>query len=103
MSKQKLTNQELQELLNLEVDSYDHDNLTIRGYFKLLLTELWTQGECFSGKRPLGDSGWWNDLYTPLVKSGAIDGNVDEDGCIDEYDEDAANELVLELISECFK
>jgi len=96
----KLTKQELQELLNLKVENYE--NNTIRGYFKLLLTELWIQGECFSGKRPLGDSGWEYDLYAPLVKSGAVDGNIDEDGCIDEFNIGDANELVLELISECF-
>ena len=92
-----------QELLNLKVESSDHDDdLTIKGYFKLLLTELWREAECFSGKRPFGNSGWEYDLYKPLIKAGAVKGELDEDGYIDECDNEAADKLVFELIADCF-
>ena len=54
----------------------DDDEVTIREYFKALLTELWEQGEGFSGKRPLGNSGWQYDLQKPLALAGIIDATV---------------------------
>ena len=92
-----------QELLNLNVESSGHDDgLTIKGYFKLLLTELWREGESFSGKRPFGDSRWEYDLYKPLIKAGAVNGELDLDGYIVECDNKAADKLVFELIADCF-
>lgn len=46
---------ETNDILNLKIDSDDFsDDLTIRGYLKLLISTLWGEGESFSGKRPLG-------------------------------------------------
>lgn len=93
-----------QELLNLKVESPDHDDdLTIKGYLKLLLLKVWEEGEEFNGKRPFGMRDWEYDLYKPLVKSKAVDGVLDEEGFVYECDNEAANELVLELIEACFK
>jgi hypothetical protein len=63
-----------------------------------LLKALWEEGEGFSGKRPLGNSGWEYDLYKPLVKAGIVDGSFDEEGYIDEVDTAAADKIVLEAI-----
>lgn len=63
--------------------------LTIREYFKELLTTLWEEGEGFSGKRPFGNGGWQRDLVKPLVAAGAVPGTVtayDEDDNIVAYD-----------------
>lgn len=46
---------------------------TIRDYFKELLSKLWEEGECFSGKRPLGNSGWEYHLWDTLIYHGFPD------------------------------
>jgi len=93
-----------QELLNIKIKSFNHDNdLTVKGYLRLLLTNLWDKGESFSSKRPFGDSGWEYDLYIPLILSGAIKGEIDQYGDILSFDTVAANGLVFTLIDECFK
>lgn len=74
--------------------------VSIREYLCELLTTLWTEGECFSGKRPFGNSGWEYDLYIPLLKAGAITGTLDSEGYIDTIDTAAANKTVLGLIAE---
>ena len=91
------------EMLNLKIESPDFDkNVTIKDYFKMLLQALWEEGEGFSGKRPLGSSGWEYDLYKPLIKAGIITGEFDEDGCICDYDTEAAPKIIFNLITECF-
>jgi hypothetical protein len=88
-----------QEALELKIeDSNFDDDLTIRGYFKLLLLELWREGECFNGKRPFGNSGWEYDVYKPLIKAGVIKGELDENGYIEEVDTGEADKMVIELI-----
>ena len=74
------------------------EEITLREYFKKLLKCLWIEGEGFSGKRPFGDSGWDWDIYSALVKGGFINGSLDSDGHIIEFDEHAADKLVFELI-----
>ena len=51
----------------------DGDTLTIKEYLHKLLSTLWDEGESFNGKRPFGNSGWEYDIYTALVKCGAVD------------------------------
>jgi hypothetical protein len=41
-------------------------------YLIKLLTTLIDEGECFSGKRPFGDSGWEYELKAALVAGGAM-------------------------------
>jgi len=91
------------EILSLKIDKDDFsDDLTIKGYLRLLLATVWNEGESFSGKRPFGNSGWEYDLYLPLVKAGVVVGELDEDGHINSIDEQAANALVFNLIEEIF-
>jgi hypothetical protein len=86
------------DVLDLEFEHDDLGYITVRLYFKELLKALWEEGEGFSGKRPLGNSGWEYDLYKPLVKAGIVDGSFDEEGYIDEVDTAAADKIVLEAI-----
>ena len=91
------------EILNLKINNPDFDeNLTVKGYLKNLLFQVWKEGESFSGKRPFGNSGWEYDLYEPLVKAGVVDGSIDEDGDIEDIDLIQANRVVLKLIDHCF-
>lgn len=75
------------EALDLRFDDPDTgENMTIREYFRLLLTTLYEEGEGFSGKRPLGNSGWDTNLEAVLIQHGCIAGEVthiEEDG--DDY------------------
>lgn len=87
----KLTNS---EILALKLDN----KITIREYLYSLLYELWKEGECFSGKRPFGNSGWEYDLYKPLVEAKLVKGKLDEFGFIEEVDEKKANKIVFDLI-----
>lgn len=78
--------------------------LTIREYFKALLTALWEKEESFSGKYPFGNSGWQYALQLPLVRAGAIKGEIlrdDEDDDyeeVDEVDHDEYEQFVLDMI-----
>jgi hypothetical protein len=67
-----------------------------------MLTKLWAEGEGFSGKRPFGNSGWEYDVYRFLVASGAVAGTLDEEGNVEQFDRDAANELTFGLIGAAF-
>ena len=71
---------------------------TIRGYLINLLYTLWDDGEEFSGKRPLGDSGWQYDLIITLVRNRAIAGSVDDDGYTFNVNESAADIMIRDAI-----
>lgn len=92
---------ELQEILALEFYSNDLDEtLSVREYLKTLLKTLWQEGEGFSGKRPLGNSGWERDLAVPLLRGGYIQGEWDdvEEGWIDWIDDQEYNKIILNCI-----
>lgn len=58
---------------------------TIGGYLIELLRTLWNEQEGFSGKRPFGESGWDDDIIKPLIVAGLLDGQLDEDGDVEDY------------------
>lgn len=66
--------------LNAKFEAMDIGNVSAREYLKCLLKTLLAKGESFSGKRPWGNSGWEHELATPMIQSGMIVGDVDEDG-----------------------
>ena len=89
--------------LEIRFDSDAGDNLTIHDYLRILLEKVWTEGECFNGKRPFGNSGWDFDLYAPLVKAGFIDGKLYEDGRIEHLaNPQVAKAYVHDLIKAAF-
>jgi hypothetical protein len=71
--------------------------VSVREYLIELLRALWIEGERFSGKRPFGNSGWEYDLYKPLIEGGFVEGQLDEDGCVDTVS-DLAHDFVVALI-----
>lgn len=79
----------------MEPDTNDAEANTIQEYLVTLLRVLWTDGEGFSGKRPLGNSGWRWDLYSALVRAGALPGKLDEDGSVEDCDLQEARQLIL--------
>ena len=92
----------LSAALNLRFDSDAGQDLTLRDYLRTLLTTVWEEGECFSGKRPFGNSGWEYDLYRPLIKAGFIGGKLDEKGSIEELNEQQGNLFIKQLIIAAF-
>lgn len=81
-------------------------DMTIREYLGALLTELWNRGEGFSGKRPFGNGGWEYGIYEVLIREGAVEGTLDEDGYVDEFSDAArkkANAIVFGLIAQMCK
>jgi hypothetical protein len=48
-------------LLEKEVE-IGGEKMTLREFFKAVLTALIDEGECFNGKRPGFDSDWWHCL-----------------------------------------
>lgn len=91
------------EILELKFESTDLGReISIRDFFKELLTALFKEGECFSGKRPFGNSGWDYDLCVCLVKNEVIKGKCLKYGDLDDWDYDSAeaDKKILELIKE---
>lgn len=94
------------QILELKFESTDlGKEISIKDFFKELLTTLFKEGECFSGKRPFGNSGWDWDLKICLVKNGVIDGHneIDPDYPEDEdwyFDSEEADKKIFELIKE---
>jgi hypothetical protein len=87
------------QILDTPMGTNDAGAATIRGYLVALLEALWDQGEGFSGKRPLGNSGWDYDLYAALGNAGHIRCAFDSDGYIDDMDETAGNRLIKAAIA----
>jgi hypothetical protein len=67
---------DIQAVLDCPMQENDSGAATIKGYLKALLFTLWDEEECFSGKRPFGNSGWTNDIAVALVDGGFIKGSV---------------------------
>lgn len=81
----------------------DADTKTIGDYLGKLLATLWRKGDSFSSKRPFGNGDWQYDVYAALINSGAIEGALDEDGCVCDVDHDAADKIVLDIIQAVFE
>lgn len=75
---------------------------TVKDFLERLLLTLWTEEENFSGKRPFGDSGWKQDIVIALIKAKLIDGELDEDGYIENYDRHEFEKLMKNLIAYVF-
>lgn len=108
---------ESRDILALTFFSNDLDEeVTIREWLAAMLTALWEEGEGFSGKRPLGNSGWEYDALPVLIKNGIVDGSVtgavttiSQDGTVNEniespeilrFDKKAYNRVMAEAITE---
>ncbi|MFA7250070.1 MAG: hypothetical protein WC273_10615 [Dehalococcoidia bacterium] len=75
---------------------------TVRDYLRKLLETVWEEGECFSGKRPFGNSGWDADVIWPLARAGFVNlGKPDEDG--DFNYTDAQEAKARKFVSECIR
>ena len=88
-----------ERILDIRFFSNDlNEELTIAEYLKILLTTLWIEEESFDSKRPFGNSGWQYEIYGALIKEGVLSGTLDEDGFIDEFDQNEADEIMKTVI-----
>lgn len=88
------------EILKLKFYSKDLDReITIKDFFKKLLIKLLQEQEMFSSKRPFGNSDWDADLIVCLIKNNIIDGKLDEDDYIEDYDWKQYNRTLEMLIN----
>lgn len=88
-----------QQILSLPMGENDANAATIGQYFNALLHTLFLQTEGFSGKRPFGNSGWETDIDKALIKADAVQGTLDEDGWIEDYDSAAASAIVFDTLA----
>lgn len=88
-----------ERILDIRFFSNDlNEELTISEYLKKLLTTLWIEEESFDSKRPFGNSGWQYEIYGALIKEGVLSGTLDEEGFIDNFDQNEADEIMKTVI-----
>lgn len=91
------------DALDVLFEHQDLGKVSVREFFRQLLSTLWEEEDSFSGKRPFGNSCWQYDLYIGLIDAGFLEGKVfrDEDGGVEEvdYDYKVAEKLTQSLIA----
>lgn len=88
----------VQEILALPMEQNDAAAKTIGDYLVRLAEQAWVEEEGFSGKRPFGNSGWQHEIYIALIKNEAITGDLDEYGYIEDYDGQAADRIMTDVL-----
>lgn len=74
---------------------------TIKEYLKELLLTLLNEEDCFSGKRPFGNSGWMLDIMQPLVEAGLIEGTLDEEeGWLKSLNREQGLDVLFQIVNE---
>lgn len=78
--------------------------LTLRTFFRDCMIALIEEGESFSGKRPICDSGWESDIAISLIDEGLMSGKIvrNKDGDIDEldYEYEELNSVIKKALTE---
>lgn len=92
----------LDYVLRLKMTDMEGTEWTICEYLSALLVALWEEGESFSGKRPLGNSGWEYELYEPLIKHKVIEGELDEFGHIESVNTTQGDKVIKDTIEYIF-
>lgn len=95
----QLSNEECDRILNFATE----EKLPIRQFLMNLLLKLCQEKECFSSKRPFGNSDWEYDLHQPLITNGVVEGETDELGHVVIYDKDKADAVIQQLIHRVFE
>ena len=94
-----------EKALAVRFDCDAGDNITVKDYLEALLRTLWNEQEGFSGKRPFGNSCWEYELYRALVEGGVIEGEISEDGDLEDFNKvdawDFVDDLILYIFREC--
>jgi len=89
-------------ILNLPMRN-DCGPVTIGETLRAMLRNLIIEADSFSGKRPLGNSGWHADFAVALIDAGVVEGVVDSDGEPDDYDWKQVDKALLKAVEAVFK
>lgn len=81
------------KILQAKMVECELEDATIGEYLVNMLVSLWEEGETFSGKRPLGDSGWQYRVRESIRQSGLVAPECGESD-IDELVIDAIYSLI---------
>ncbi len=75
-------------VLDTIIEHPDEGDTTLRQYLQLLLKTLFRESDGFSGKRPLGNSGWEIALAVGLVKAKLLKGKLvyDRNGDVEDVE-----------------
>jgi hypothetical protein len=76
---------------------------TIGGFLRALLETLWYEGFNFNAKRPFGITSWQHDLSASLVRAAVVEGTIDEDGFLEDYDPNECDKIISEAIAHIFR
>lgn len=89
-------------LIDVPMLENDINAKAVGDFLKALLLCLWNEAECFSSKRPFGNSDWQYQVYASLINAGYEIGTLDSDLYVDTLDQEKADELILRAIEEVF-
>jgi hypothetical protein len=87
------------EVLDYPMAENDAGEENLRGYLNKLFFSLLDEGEGFNSKRPFGNSGWQYEIYQHLVRWDVIDGELDEDGGLMDFNREHADEFINDLLA----
>jgi hypothetical protein len=98
-----LTNKQEGEMIKkVELRGTDIGDVTLNEFLRRLLLGVFIDGECFSGKRPFGNSGWEYSIYEALIRDGLIEGKLDSDGYVEKMNREKGEEFVKAYIDQIF-
>lgn len=105
MTKNTTLDYSLKEILDIKMQTNDADATTIGDYLVKLLATLWIEGESFSAKRPFGNSGWEDEIYSALAKAGVIPCEWHDEEILElkDCDYNLANKLIRYAIESLYK
>lgn len=87
----------IQNSLDIRIDVQGHGNMTLKEYFHQVLKAAWIEGYA-RGLNVLGTGSFRSPVYGALIQHGFIQGKLDDDGFIVEFDEEAADKFVRKVI-----
>ena len=85
-------NRDFDAALDLAMINYDG---SIRQFFTQMMVALWTEGEGFNPKRPLGDRAWDLSVLHTLVSEGHWEGTIDDHGGLTSVDDEPAARIFI--------
>lgn len=91
-----------EKILNLEM-RHSNTDTTIKEFLKTLCFEIISRGSKFNAEAPFTVKGWEEDLVFPLVNEGIIEGYINEDGYLENYDKDESYQILIDCIKYIFK
>lgn len=83
-------------ILEVPMDPEDNDAhaTTVREYLKAWLLDAWDS----EPKHMFGTSGWHVDIAKPLIQAGLIQGVIDDEGYVDEFDHHELDQVIFRAV-----